>query len=36
MEKLSHAVFAIAKLSIVCIVVHVLTYWLMITLKWNT
>jgi hypothetical protein len=35
MEKPSHAVFARAKLSVVCILIHVLTSWLVITLEWN-
>lgn len=36
MEKPSQCVFARAKLSVVRILMQVLTFWLVLTLKWNT
>ena len=36
MEKPSQSVFARATLSVVCILMQVLVFWLVLTLKWNT
>ena len=36
MEKPSQSVFARATLSVVCILMQVLAFWLVLTLKWNT